>query len=242
MSAADNGEVWDDGAILARAERSGQRLFTVGIGSAVAEAFVRALAERTGGACELISPREDMAERIVRHFRRMDQPRARSVEVTWPGVVRHQVPAAIDAVYGGDTLHLLAWLDEPPADHATLTVTLADGRALREQVGFAAGHDILPRVAAQRRLRDLPAAPASALAVRYQLVTEHTSCVLVHACRRRRETGPKRPTSKWTGNRVCGGVVRPLTGAWPVTSGGRRWHRAGDGAGGAQASAWSRMR
>ena len=183
-----DGEVWNDSDVVGRAEQSGKRIFTVGVGSSVAEAFVRELAERTGGACELVSPREDMAERIVRHFRRMDQPRAARVSVEWSAAARRQVPESVDAVYGGDTLHLLAWLAEPPSDHATLTLTLEGGRELREQVAFTptAGTDqedadVLPRVAARRRLRDLQQDEATDLAVRYQLVTEHTSCVLVYA-------------------------------------------------------------
>ena len=39
------------------------RLFTVGVGSSVLEAFVQTLALSTGGACELLSPHEEMAER-----------------------------------------------------------------------------------------------------------------------------------------------------------------------------------
>jgi Ca-activated chloride channel family protein len=182
-----DGAVWNDTEVADRAERSGKRVFTVGVGSSVAEAFVRELAERTGGACELVSPREDMAERIVRHFRRMDQPRAASVDVKWPAAARRQVPDSIDAVYGGDTLHLLVWFAEPPSDHATLVLTLEDGRELREQVAFTAAADadqessgVLPRVAARRRLRDLQRDEATELAVRYQLVSEHTSCLLVH--------------------------------------------------------------
>jgi Ca-activated chloride channel family protein len=132
-----DGEVWNQADVMGPARRAGKRVFTVGVGSAVAEAFVRELADKTGGACELVAPREDMAERIVRHFRRMDQPRAERVRVEWPAKARRQVPATLGAVYGGDTLHLLAWLAEPPADHATLVLTLPDGRELREQVHFA---------------------------------------------------------------------------------------------------------
>ena len=57
-----DGEVWDTDAAIAEARASGHRIFTVGVGSAVAEPFVRALALATGGACELVAPREDMAE------------------------------------------------------------------------------------------------------------------------------------------------------------------------------------
>lgn len=74
-----DGEVWDTKQPVAEARRSGYRIFTVGVGSAVAEAFVRELAAATGGACELVAPREDMAARIHRHFQRILAPPARAV-------------------------------------------------------------------------------------------------------------------------------------------------------------------
>ena len=181
-----DGEVWNDSDVFGRASESGCRVFTVGVGSSVAEAFVSELAEQTGGACELVSPREDMAERIVRHFRRIDQPSAFRVSVTWPTEPHRQFPETIDAVYGGDTVHVLAWLPVPPSDHATLALTLEDGRELRVQVTFGgttavrAEDNALPRLAAFRRLSDLSVEEATELAVQYELVTEHTSCVLVH--------------------------------------------------------------
>ena len=72
-----DGEVWDTDAAVAEARASGHRIFTVGVGSSVAEPFVRALAQATGGACELVTPREDMAERIHRHFQRILAPPAK---------------------------------------------------------------------------------------------------------------------------------------------------------------------
>ena len=56
----------------------------MGVGSAVSEAFVRELAVGTGGECELVSPREGMADRVVRHFERMRSPRAKRVAVAGP--------------------------------------------------------------------------------------------------------------------------------------------------------------
>jgi Ca-activated chloride channel family protein len=48
--------------------RKAHRVFAVGVGSAVAEEMLRRLAQETGGACELVSPREGMAEKIARHL------------------------------------------------------------------------------------------------------------------------------------------------------------------------------
>lgn len=181
-----DGEVWGGETLAKAARASGHRVFTIGVGSAVSEATVRGLAEATGGACELVSPREDMAERIVRHFRRIDQPGASGVQVDWGEVATRQSPAQIEALYAGDTLHLFGWLAARPAGPVTLRAQLADGRALVQRVTSRdaegctpALQATLPRVAAWRRLRELDGEAARALAVQYQLVTEYTSCVLV---------------------------------------------------------------
>ncbi|RMG30277.1 MAG: VWA domain-containing protein, partial [Gammaproteobacteria bacterium] len=70
-----DGEVWNAPEFVERARASGDRVFTVGVGSAVSEAFLRELAEKTGGACELVTPREDIEASIERHFRRIYQKR-----------------------------------------------------------------------------------------------------------------------------------------------------------------------
>jgi len=189
-----DGEVWNPEPVIEQAARSGHRIFSVGVGSAVSEAFVRQLAERTGGACELVSPREDMAERIVRHFRRIHQPRARSVRVSWPGTPIRQIPERIEGVYAGDTLHLFAWLSGVPEGDAVLEVITESGQTLRQGLPLRPvspqreeGSDTLVRMAARARLGTLEPDEAQALAVTHQLVTEQTSLVLVHE----REIGEK---------------------------------------------------
>jgi Ca-activated chloride channel family protein len=83
-----DGQVWDRNgqiaSILALAAERGQRIFAVGVGSAVSERQVRALAEGTGGACTMVSPGEQMAPAIQRQFERLFAPRARQVCIDWP--------------------------------------------------------------------------------------------------------------------------------------------------------------
>jgi Ca-activated chloride channel homolog len=74
-----DGEVAGWKYVVGQAKQSGHHIFTVGVGSAVSEAFVRGLATETGGECELVSPREGMADRVIRHFERMRAPRAKRV-------------------------------------------------------------------------------------------------------------------------------------------------------------------
>ncbi len=178
-----DGEVWNVEELAAEAQRSGCRIFTVGVGASVAEGLVRGLADGTGGASELVHPNEDMVGRIVRHFERIRAPRAEAA-VRWSVEPRHQWPKTIRQVFSGDTLHLLAWLPAPPVDPAMLELTLSDGQRLSQTTTLepwpvAETADTLPRLAAFRRLAGLPAEEAAALAVEYQLVTPHTHFLMV---------------------------------------------------------------
>ncbi len=181
-----DGEVWNHEQIVKDAQKSGHRIFSVGVGSAVSEAFVRRIAETTTGACELVSPRENMSERIVRHFRRINQPKAKSVHIEWPSKPIRQIPSEVETVYAGDTLHVFGWLPKLPVGKVQLVMTFEDGRTVTQEVSIAtdvrdSGVSLtdIPRVAAHARLATLDSKKAAELAGRYQLVTEHTSCVLV---------------------------------------------------------------
>ena len=180
-----DGEVWPHEEVITAAQNAGHRIFTVGVGSAVSEAFVRRIAESTGGACELVSPRENMSERIVRHFGRIDQPQA-AVQVEWPQAPARQLPAKLETVYAGDTLHVFGWFNTPPVGEVRLKMTLKNGDDITQTVPVSKvvcngenEPNNLPRVAAHSLLQTLDDDEAVALAVKYQLVTDHTSCVLV---------------------------------------------------------------
>ncbi|MDE0221757.1 MAG: VIT and VWA domain-containing protein [Spirochaetaceae bacterium] len=189
-----DGEVWDTDAAVAEARASGHRIFTVGVGSAVAEPFVRALAQATGGACELVAPREDMAGRIHRHFQRILAPPARQARVIWPAPVRYAVPDPLPSPYPGDTIHLFGSFSQRPDGPVVLELELADGRTIshRLKIGPLPPRDAgsehadavrsdLARLGAARRLPVIDdAAAATELAVRYQLVSEWTNCLVVH--------------------------------------------------------------
>ena len=125
-----DGEVWHIDPVLETAASSGHRVFTVGVGSAVSEGFLQALARRTGGACELVTPNEQMAERIVRHFRRIGSPNTRDVHLQWPGTAIEQIPMRIDSVFPHETLHVFARYQEVAGEEVALELTLDDGRAL----------------------------------------------------------------------------------------------------------------
>ena len=70
-----DGESWDDTGIVEAARASQHRVFTIGVGAASAEHLLRRLGEMTGGACEIVTPRDGMAERVVRQCARMGAAR-----------------------------------------------------------------------------------------------------------------------------------------------------------------------
>ena len=177
-----DGEAWDTQGMIRFARQAGDRIFTLGVGAAVATDLVQGLAQATGGACTLVHPNEAMGDKIVRQFARLRAPRA-SVTLTWPGAPCWQWPAAGEPVFAGDTRHWLAGFTTPPTGPVTLTYTLADGSTHAQTLDLQpwperAGADTLPRLAADRRLCDLDRTTATALAVRYQLVSPYTHFVL----------------------------------------------------------------
>ena len=189
-----DGEVWDTDRVVAEARRSGHRIFTVGVGNSVAEPFVRALADATGGACELVAPREDMAERIHRHFQRILAPPTRAARVVWPAPALRTVPDPLPPPYPGDTMHLFGSFAERPCGPVALEMELAGGRTITQRMeigpapavvidaeGPSSALSDLARIAAAQRLPSIEdEAAATDLAVRYQLLSEWTDYLVVH--------------------------------------------------------------
>ena len=182
-----DGEVSDWEAVVEEAKRSGHRVFTVGVGSAVSEAFVRGLAAGTGGACELVSPREGMAERVVRHFERLRAPRASRVQVRWPEGAVDTTPASMGSVFEGDTVLATARFDRAPVQgSAILEVHTDQGEVARQELVFPPmpsgptdGVSTVARIAAGLRLKALDADAGLRTALRYRLVSPWTHWLVV---------------------------------------------------------------
>jgi len=180
-----DGEVWSGEAIIAKAIKSGCRFFTVGVGSSVSEVFVRTLAERSGGACELVSPNEQMGERIHNHFRRISTPRAEEVRITWPTEPLRVYPATVPVLFDGDTASLYAWFDEPPQGTVSLSMKLTDGTdhvitiPISEMMA-AEGEQTIARMAAAVRLANTDDSIAGeGIATHYQLISRWTNYLAI---------------------------------------------------------------
>lgn len=184
-----DGEIWDWEEVTALAAEYDYRFFTVGVGASVSEAFVQTLAEVTGGACELVSPNEDMAEKIVRHFKRIYLPRASNVQILWPGRPVKMIPEQIASIYAGDTLHAFARFDEKPAGDVELRADLENGEPFAQKLHIQTGDQwtvsgavpgTTSRMAAAVEIRSLSdVEPIEALAVKYQLMSPHTNYLAI---------------------------------------------------------------
>ena len=175
-----DGEAWNLDAIAERAHANDVRIFTVGIGSAVAEDTVRMLADETEGACELVTPDEAMPQRIAAHFTRMRQEPITEIELDW-GQSAHWEVCPPHALFAGDAFIVHAAL--PAASEAVQALLhYADGNILVLNAPLQPANELadsVRRCAAAARLPDLPEEESSDWAVRHQLVSEYTDYLIV---------------------------------------------------------------
>jgi len=184
-----DGEVWEWEKVTNMATKSSCRFFTVGVGSSVSEAFVQTLAEVTGGACELVSPNEDMAEKIVRHFKRIYFPKADNVNILWPGESEKTFPEQVSALYDGDTLHVFGRFKANPEGEVELRADLENSGTLVQRVPLEAMAGSQPptgmpgttaRMAAAYEMRTLEdSREIASLGVKYQLMSSYTNYLAI---------------------------------------------------------------
>ncbi len=176
-----DGDVWDIEKIVRSATKSGHRIFAVGVGSAPAESLLRDLAEKTGGACELVSPNEDMSQAVMRMFNRMRASRSVDIDVNWGATPIWQSRMATQ-LFDGETVHVFAQFADRPQSAPTLNWQ-ADGKQVSVQAGTLGTETegTVARMGGARRMVEAASKEASvALALKYQLVSENTNLILVH--------------------------------------------------------------
>lgn len=186
-----DGEIWEWERVIKKVGRFDHRFFTVGVGSSVSEAFVRTLAEKTGGSCELVSPNEKMAERIHRHFRRISTPYTTAATTIWSANPQRQFPDPVPRIYDGDTINLFGWFDHQHEGNVTLEISLSEveTNTLTAVIAAAGGlSSDLPRMAAALRLKQITEQKeGEKLALQYQLMSRWTNYLAIF----QREDGQK---------------------------------------------------
>ena len=176
-----DGEVWKVEPTVKAARDAGHRLFVVGVSSSPAESLLRELAERSGGACELVTPNEDIAGTITRMVRRLRAARDVGLRLDWGQPVLWQSPLP-QQVFDGETLQVWARLGQPlqgaPTLHWSAAGAKGSDRADQVQADVSG---TTARLCGARQADTLTSDEDKlALALRYQLVTRQTSLFLVH--------------------------------------------------------------
>ena len=180
-----DGEVWNIENIIGRVRASGQRIYAVGVGSAPSESLLKDMADVTGGACEMVTPRENMQTAVERLLHRIRQTQAIQHEVTCTAPIVWQTKPAGHAATGNT---LMSWTQIQMQDTAPeglqMVQTLHSNDSNESPTPCPVVWDNsldLSRIAAAMRLNDMANAhERERLAVEYQLVTSETNLILVH--------------------------------------------------------------
>ena len=176
-----DGDVWHIEAVVTASVESGQRVFAIGVGSSPAESLLRELAEKTGGACELVSPNEDISAAVVRMFRRMRGTPVAKLKVDWDSNPDWQSPLPAQ-VYDGETVHVFARFTQAPNKVPKLTWEIAGQYASSSPESISEVQDqALARLGAAKEMASV-SSPEEALtiALKYQLVSKQSNLFLVH--------------------------------------------------------------
>ena len=177
-----DGEVWNIEEIIATVRASGQRIYAVGVGSAPSESLLKDMADVTGGASEMVTPRESMQKAVERLLIKIRQPQAIEHEVACEAPIVWQSKSAGHAASGSS---LMSWTQintqGTALDELEVVQTVyPNGQTTPCPVIWDESLD-LSRIAAALRLNDITKAKdRERLAVEYQLVTSETNLILVH--------------------------------------------------------------
>ena len=98
------------------------RLFTVGIGSAPNGWFMRKAAEAGRGTFTMIGDLHEVAEKMERLVRKLEQPSVTDISVRWPGGGADSYPATIPDLYAGEPVVVSARLPATAPAGAQVTV------------------------------------------------------------------------------------------------------------------------
>lgn len=177
-----DGEVWNIDEIVDSATQSGHRIFAVGVGSSPAESLLRDLAEKSGGACELVSPNESVTDAIVRMFRRMRAAQSVDLLVNW-GVQPLWQSALPRQLFDCETVHTFATFAAPTGSTPVLSwASDAQTAPLQPQAMALDAEGTVARLAGVQQIAEASSdEQALSLALKYQLISAQTNLFLVHA-------------------------------------------------------------
>ena len=176
-----DGDIWQVDEAVATAQKSGQRVFVIGVGSGSSEELLRNLAKKTGGACELVTANENIAAAVVRMFNRMRGSVAHGIDIDWQGepIWKTEAPKFL---YNGETVHCFVLMAQQPSQAPVLTWHTGDSEHKAQAHALVENDSsALFRFGMQRRMDASSSKKEKKdLALKYQLVSDLTSYILTH--------------------------------------------------------------
>lgn len=170
-----DGEVWDIEETIATVRASGHRIFALGVGSSPAESLLQDMAEVTGGACEMVTPGENMQKAVERLLIRLRQSQAVEQTVQCVAPMLWSTPSARYAT-PGESMSTWSQLQVTPGE-----LVVSTGNPAQKCLVQWCEYIELSRIAAALRMRDMTSAKdREALAMQYQLVSSETNLILVY--------------------------------------------------------------
>jgi len=202
---ATDGAVANEPQVLERIDREidDSRLFAIGIGHGVNDAFLNRASSRGHGTTTLIKDPRDIAGRMSELLVQLESPVLEDLQIDWP-VAAETWPERIPDLYAGQPLMVLARLDGPASEIDRGSVRATGFRDLRfvEMEWPMRDYFSAPGVArawAQARIEGLADRPADRMdaqlrhderlltALEYRIVSPLTSLVAVDRTPRRTE-------------------------------------------------------
>ena len=176
-----DGDVWDIDEITLQAKRTNHRIFAIGVGSAPAESLLRDLAEITGGACELVSPNEEISSSVLRMISRMKAQRTKNVTIDWGQKPSWQSNLS-KQLFANETRHVYAILKTKPELPPAISWETASSKFNSQPSIIDWSNDaVVPRLVAGAELQvSTEEKYASDIALKYQLISNYTNLILVH--------------------------------------------------------------
>jgi len=204
-----DGEVGNEDEILGAfmAARRAARVYSFGIGTNVSDALLRALADKTGGAVEMIHPGERVDEKVVAQFARATAPRVTELTIETHGISLGEIaPAEPAALVDSEPFNVFATYDEPGRGAIEIRGKL-DGESFHLEVPVdlpeESDRPIVAKLWARARIRDLERAIVTGrraesmkdrivkLATAHGLSSKYTSFVVIE-----KRTGARRATGQ----------------------------------------------
>lgn len=176
-----DGDIWGIEEVVKKAKKSKHRIFAIGVGSAPAESLLRDLSEQTGGACELVTPTESIADAVLRMMNRIQSARTSSITIKWEGEVLWQSELP-KQVFSEETIHVLARMKDKPVV-APVLIWKQNKESSSSSAGLIEWESsgVLPRMVAGAEILSMKDEKvAEELALKYQLASKYTNLILVH--------------------------------------------------------------